>query len=76
MRSTYSQPVDYMHYGDDYAALPTLSSGFIDETTANVDRTISVQSATADQWYGDFYFDATYVRPMPVYSIPAMLNHF
>lgn len=76
MRSTYSQPLDYMHYGDDYNALPTLSSRWIDETEANIDRTISVQSSTSNQFFADFYFDATYVRPMPVYSIPAMLNHF
>ena len=76
MRSTYAQSLDAWHYGDDYNALPTLSSGWIDETEANVDRTISVQHSTANQFFGDFYFDPIYVRPMPVYSIPAMLNHF
>ena len=76
MRSAASQSLDSWHYGDDYATAPTLSSTWIDETTANIDRTISVQSSTANQFFGDFYFDATYVRPMPIYSIPAMLNHF
>jgi hypothetical protein len=76
MRSTYAQSLDAWHYGDDYSELPTLSGGWIDETEANVDRTISVQHQNANQFFGDFYFDATYVRPMPVYSIPAMLNHF
>lgn len=76
MRSNSSQSLDSWHYADDYATLPTLSSGWIDETPVNIDRTISVQSTTANQFFGDFYFDATYVRPMPVYSIPAMLNHF
>lgn len=76
MRSTAAQSLDAWHYGDDYSQLPTLSSGWIDETTENVDRTISVQHQNANQFFGDFYFNATYVRPMPVYSIPAMLNHF
>lgn len=76
MRSTAAQSLDAWHYGDDYSQLPTLSSGWIDETTSNVDRTISVQHQNANQFFGDFYFNATYVRPMPVYSIPAMLNHF
>lgn len=76
LRSTYSQSLDAWHYADDYSQLPTLSSTWIDETEANVDRTISVQHQNADQFLGDFYFNATYVRPMPVYSIPAMLNHF
>ena len=76
LRSTYAQSLDYMHYGDDYASLPTLSSSWIDETEANIDRTIAVQSSTSNQFFADFYFDGTYVRPMPVYSVPAMLNHF
>ena len=76
MRSTYSASLDYMHYGDDYNALPTLSSGWIDETEVNIDRTIAVTSSTSNQFFSDFYFDPVYVRPMPVYSVPAMLNHF
>ena len=76
MRSTYSASLDYMHYGDDYNALPTLSSGWIDETETNIDRTIAVTSSTSNQFFSDFYFDPVYVRPMPVYSVPAMLNHF
>lgn len=76
LRSTYAQSLDYMHYGDDYSQAPTLSSSWIDETEANIDRTIAVQSSTSNQFFADFYFDSTYVRPMPIYSIPAMLNHF
>lgn len=76
LRSSYAQSLDYMHYGDDYSQAPNLSSTWIDETEANIDRTIAVQSNTSNQFFADFYFDATYVRPMPIYSIPAMLNHF
>lgn len=76
MRSSYAQSLDAWHYADDYNTLPTLSSDWIDETEDNIDRTISVQHSTANQFFGDFYFDPIYVRPMPVYSIPAMLNHF
>ena len=76
LRSNYTTSLDYMHYGDDYSQAPNLSSTWIDETAANIDRTIAVQSSTRNQFFADFYFDATYVRPMPIYSIPAMLNHF
>ena len=76
MRSSATNTLDSWHYADDYNQAPTLSSGWIDETTANVDRTISVTSANANQFFGDFYFDPVYVRPMPVYSIPAMLSHY
>ena len=76
MRSTASGSLDSWHYGDDYSSLPTLSAGWIDEPVANVDRTLSVPSANADQFFGDFYFNATYVRPMPVYSTPSTLTHY
>ena len=76
MRSAASQSLDAWHYADDYSQAPTLSSSWIDETEANIDRTISVQHSTANQFFGDFYFDPVYVRPMPVYSIPAMLSHY
>ena len=76
MRSSATNTLDSWHYADDYNTAPSLSSGWIDETVANVDRTISVTSANANQFFGDFYFDPVYVRPMPVYSIPAMLSHY
>ena len=76
LRSTYAQATDFMHYGDEYATLPTLSSNWIDETAANIDRTIAVPSTTEDQFFCDFYFDGVYVRPMPVYSTPSTLSHF
>ena len=76
LRSTYAQATDFMHYGDEYATLPTLSSSWIDETPANIDRTIAVPSTTEDQFFCDFYFNGTYVRPMPVYSRPSTLSHF
>ena len=76
MRSAATQSLDAWHYADDYNQAPTLSSAWIDETEANIDRTISVQHSTANQFFGDFYFDPVYVRPMPVYSIPAMLSHY
>lgn len=76
MRSDATGTLDAWHYADDYNALPVLESDWIDETTANMDRTLTVKSTNASQFFGDFYFNATYVRPMPVYSIPATLTHF
>lgn len=72
MRSNATTPLDAWHYADDYAQQPYLSSEWIDETKENVDRTLAVQSSVSNQWFGDFYFDATYTRPMPVYSVPGM----
>lgn len=72
MRSTYAQSLDAWHYGDHYEQLPTLSSSWIQEGTENIDRTLAVQSENSHQFICDFFFDQTWVRPMPLYSIPGL----
>ena len=73
MRSNYAQSLDIWHYGDDYASLPSLGSAWIDEPTENMARTLAVQSH--DQFFGDFYFEPTYALPMPLYSVPGLVDH-
>lgn len=68
--SDYTTPLDSWTYADDYSAVPTLSDTWIRETKVNVERTLAIQNQ--DQWHADFYFDQTWVRPMPIYSIPSM----
>lgn len=75
MRSNYKTTLDAWHYADKYASQPILSSEWIDETSANIDRTLAVQSATEDQFIGDFYFACEATRPMPLYSIPGLIDH-
>lgn len=72
MRSTYAQTLDAWHYGDHYEKLPTLSSSWIQEGTENIDRTLAVQSENSHQFICDFFFDQTWTRPMPIYSIPGL----
>ena len=76
MRSNYAQSLDFWHYADYYTSRPNLGSVWIDETKANVDRTIAVQASNANQFFGDFLFRDTCVRPMPLYSVPGMLDHY
>lgn len=73
LRSNYAQSLDIWHYADDYNSLPTLSSDWIDEPTENVARTLAVQSH--DQFMGDFYFAPVYTLPMPLYSVPGLIDH-
>ena len=70
--SDYQTPLDSWTYADDYSQLPTLSDAWIRETKANVERTLAIQNQ--DQWHADFYFDETWIRPMPIYSIPTMTS--
>lgn len=73
MRSNYDQSLDVWHWADDYNTLPSLGSDWIDETKENIARTIAVQDH--DQFFGDFYFNAIYTRPMPLYSVPGLIDH-
>lgn len=73
MRSNYAQSLDIWHYADDYASKPSLGSEWIDEPESNMARTLAVQDE--DQLFGDFYFGAIWTRPMPMYSIPGLIDH-
>ena len=72
MRSNYVQSLDSWHYGDYYTKLPTLSSDWIKEGTENIDRTLAVQSENSHQFIANVYFDQTWTRPMPIYSVPGL----
>jgi hypothetical protein len=75
MRSNYKQTLDSWHYADYYAEQPKLSSQWMMETMNNIDRTLAVQSSVEDQFIADFYFKAQTTRPMPVYSVPGLIDH-
>lgn len=72
MRSDYAQTLDAWHYADKYTQLPKLSSEWIKEGTENIDRTIAVQSDNSRQFICNFYFDQTWTRAMPIYSLPGL----
>lgn len=72
MRSNYQTTLDAWHYADDYNELPHLSAEWIQEGTQNIDRTIAVTSAKSHQFLCDFYFDESWYREMPIYSIPGI----
>ena len=72
MRSNYAQSLDAWHYADYYKELPVLSSEWIQEGKENIDRTIAVQSEISHQFIANFYFEQTWTRPMPIYSVPGL----
>lgn len=75
MRSNATGSLDVWHFADDYNDLPRLSSEWIDEPYSNIDRTIAVTSQLTHQFIGDFFFKCYYTRPMPVYSVPGLIDH-
>ncbi|MDY2640758.1 MAG: major capsid protein [Ligilactobacillus salivarius] len=62
-------------YTNDFSKAPTLNEEFMKQTGTNVAKTL-VNPATADQYLIDIYFDLNCVRPMPVYSIPGLIDHY
>lgn len=72
MRSNYKTSLDAWHYADDYDELPKLSAEWIQEGRENIDRTIAVTSAVSHQFLCDFWFNETWFREMPIYSIPGI----
>lgn len=75
MRSAYAQSLDSWHLADDYSSLPSLSDEWIREDSSNVDRVLAVQSSVANQLFADIFVRNRTTRPMPLYSIPGLIDH-
>lgn len=60
---------------DKYTNAPTISEQFTLETPEYLDRALAITHDKADQFILDFYFDCTARRPMPVYSVPGLIDH-
>uniref|UniRef100_A0AAU8AYG8 Major capsid protein n=2 Tax=unclassified Microvirus TaxID=338099 RepID=A0AAU8AYG8_9VIRU len=75
MRSTYAQSLDVWHLADDYDQLPSLSASWIREDKVNLDRVLAVQSSVSNQFFADIYIQNRATRPMPLYSIPGLIDH-
>lgn len=72
-RSTYAQSLDFWHLAQKFDSLPTLSSQFIEDKPP-IERIVAVQDEP--QFLLDAYFDMNCVRPMPVYGVPGLVDHF
>jgi hypothetical protein len=72
-RSNAKQSLDAWHYAQDYDALPTLSTDWMEQGEAEMKRTLAVQSQP--DFIADFYFMNKTTRCMPVYSIPGLIDH-
>ena len=75
MRSSATTSLDVWHLADDYASLPSLSSSWIKEDPSNVDRVLAVTSSVSNQLFMDVYVKNRTTRPMPLYSVPGLIDH-
>lgn len=72
-RSTYAQSLDVWHLAQEFAELPKLNSEFIMDNPP-IARVLAVQNEP--QILLDCYFSLSCVRPMPIYSVPGLVDHF
>lgn len=75
MRSKAPTSLDVWHLADEYAQLPKLSDAWIREDKTNVDRVLAVTSSVSNQMFADLYVQCKATRPMPMYSVPGLIDH-
>lgn len=73
LRSTDPQSLDVWHLSQKFDSLPTLSAQFIQDNPP-VSRILAVQDEP--QFIIDSYIEMKCARPMPVYGVPGLVDHF
>jgi Capsid protein (F protein) len=75
-KSTAANNIDEWHLAQQFTSLPTLNSTFIQENPP-VNRVVAAGNlANGQQFICDMFFDCKTVRPMPLYSVPGLIDHF
>jgi hypothetical protein len=72
-RSNYPQSLDSWHLSQEFANAPVLDDAFIVENPP-IDRVIAVPSEP--HFLFDSYIQLRCTRPMPVYGVPGLIDHF
>nr|QJB19480.1 MAG: major capsid protein [Microvirus sp.] len=75
-RSTSAGTLDGWHLAQKFTALPVLGQTFIEENPP-LSRVLAVgAAANGAQLIFDSVFDMHVARPMPLYSVPGLIDHF
>lgn len=73
LRSTNLQPLDVWHLSQKFEELPKLSADFIEDKPP-LARVLAVQNEP--QIILDCYFQMKSTRPMPLFGVPGLIDHF
>lgn len=76
MRSRVPNTLDVWHLADNYNGAPFLSAEWIEEDKTNLNRALAVSDSVSHQLWADIFVKNTSVRPMPIYSIPGLIDHY
>jgi hypothetical protein len=73
LRSNDAASLDAWHLSQEFSSLPGLNQTFIEETPP-MDRVVAV--TTEPDFLMDCYFNLQCARPIPLYSVPGLIDHF
>jgi hypothetical protein len=75
-RSTTTGTLDAWHLAQNFTGLPTLNNTFIEDRPP-MERVLAVgEAALGQEFIFDAFFDVKMARPMPMYSVPGLIDHF
>lgn len=74
-RSTAAGTLDGWHLAQKFTSLPTLNTTFIQDSPP-IDRVLAVGSSTGKQFLCDVFMSIKAARPLPMYSVPGLIDHF
>jgi hypothetical protein len=75
-KSTSAGTIDPWHYAQRFTSLPTLNSTFIQDNPPLARNLAVGTGANGQQLLLDAFFDITAARPLPMYSVPGLIDHF
>ena len=75
-KSTSSGTIDPWHYAQKFTSLPTLNSTFIQDNPPLARNLAVGASANGQQLLLDAFFHINAARPLPMYSVPGLIDHF
>ena len=75
-KSYYPTPLDAWHLSQYFSAAPALNAAFIQENPP-IQRVVAAGTgASGQEFIFDSFIDVRAARPMPMYSVPGMIDHF
>lgn len=75
-KSTSAGTIDPWHLAQRFTALPTLNATFIQDTPP-MQRILAVgAAANGQEFICDTFFNVRAARPLPMYSVPGLIDHF
>ena len=75
-KSTSAGTIDAWHFAQKFTSLPTLNATFIQDTPPFSRTTAVGAAANGQQFLLDAFFNVRMARPLPMYSVPGLIDHF